>query len=161
MLERSLYRYREEGLMFLRLIIGTIFLVHGYSKLYSGEGIVGTVKLFTELGIFFPTIVAWLVALGELLGGGFLIIGFLTREFSLILIVIMLGAVWTVHLPNGFFAVDKGYEYNLTLIGACLCLLLSGGGSGALDKVIFPRARWTFISDPSKVRLEPPDNILD
>ncbi|MBN2328779.1 MAG: DoxX family protein [Candidatus Omnitrophica bacterium] len=161
MLERSLYHYREVGLLFLRLTVGIIFLIHGYDKIFQGDGLGGTAKQFSELGFFFPLLFAWLVAWGELIGGGFLLIGLLTRECSLYLAVIMVGAIWTVHFSNGFFIANKGYEYNLALIGACLCLLFSGGGTGSLDKVIFPRARWTFISDPSKVRLEPPEHPFD
>lgn len=161
MLERTLYKYREFGLFILRMVIGVIFVVHGYNKIFEGEGVSGTARLLSTVGIYMPGLVAWFVSLGEFVGGVLILIGFLTRECALFLAIIMLGAIWTVHYPNGFFATDKGYEYNLALIGACLCLMFSGGGSGALDKIIFPRARWTFISDPSKVRLEPPENIMD
>ncbi len=161
MLERSLYRYRELGLLILRLTVGVIFIIHGYAKIFQGEGISQTVTQFSAMGLYMPHITAWLVAAGEFGGGCFLILGFLTREFSLYLAVLMAGAIWTVHLQNGFFNMNQGYEYNLALIGACLCLVFSGGGSGSLDKVIFPRARWTFISDPSRIKLEPPESTFD
>jgi len=161
MLERTLYKYREFGLFILRLTIGIIFFIHGYNKIFEGAGITGTGMLFADMGIYMPGIVAWVVALGELVGGGMIVIGLLTRESALYLAIVMAGAIWSVHYPNGFFNSNKGYEYNLALIGACLCLTFSGGGAGALDKIIFPRARWTFISDPSKVRLEPPESFLE
>ncbi|MGC9327551.1 MAG: DoxX family protein [Candidatus Hinthialibacter sp.] len=161
MLERTFYHYREAGLLFLRLTVGVIFLIHGYDKIFQGDGLEGTAKQFSEIGLYFPYLFAWLVGGGELIGGGFLIIGLLTRESSLYLAVIMAGAIWTVHLSNGFFISNQGYEYNLALLGACLCLVFAGGGMSSLDKVIFPRAKWTFISDPSKVRLEPPEHTLD
>lgn len=161
MLERTLYKYREFGLFILRMATGIIFFIHGYYKIFEGAGITGTSMQFAEMGVSMPGVVAWLAALGELIGGGLIVIGFLTRESALYLAIVMAGAIWSVHYPNGFFNTNKGYEYNLALIGACLCLIFSGGGAGSLDKVIFPRARWTFISDPSKVRLEPPDNTFD
>ncbi|MFB3787272.1 MAG: DoxX family protein [bacterium] len=161
MLERLLRRYQDFGLMILRLTVGIIFAIHGFTKIFHGGGMTATILTFTELGVYFPAITAWLVALGELFGGGCMILGLFTREAALYLTVIMAGAILTIHGQHGFFNINQGYEYNLMLIGACLCLLFSGGGSGAMDKVLFPQERWTFISDRSKIKLEPPQNILD
>lgn len=160
MLEKLLRNYRDFGLFLLRIVIAAVFMIHGYTKMFSGEGVDGVAKQFTELGIFFPSITAWLVAGGELICGVLLVFGLLTREAALYLICIMIGAIATVHGKNGFFMHNNGYEYNLVLIGACLCLLFSGGGMGSMDKVLFPKERWHFISDPSKIKLEPPDDIV-
>lgn len=161
MLERLLRRYQDFGLMILRLTVGIIFAIHGFSKIFHGGGITATIQTFADLGVYLPSITAWLVALGELLGGACLILGLFTRETAVYLAFIMLGAVMTVHGQHGFFNANQGYEYNMLLIGACACLLFSGGGTGAMDKVLFPQERWTFISDRSKIKLEPPQNILD
>lgn len=161
MLERMLRKYQDLGLMILRITAGIIFAVHGFSKIFQTGGMTATIQSFANLGIYLPSVTAWVVALGELTGGVFLVLGLFTRESALFLAFIMVGAVLTVHGQNGFFNANQGYEYNMALIGACLCLVFSGGGSGAMDKVLFPRERWTFISDRSKIKLEPPQNILD
>jgi putative oxidoreductase len=160
MLERTLYNYRELGLLILRLTVALIFIIHGYTKIFGGEGMAGFIEIFSDGGIFLPSITAWIVVLVELSGGICILMGFLTREFALVLAIIMLGSIWFIHYANGFFVSANGYEYNLALSGACLCLMFSGGGIGSLDKLIFPRDKWTFVSDPSRVRLDPPDNVI-
>jgi putative oxidoreductase len=74
-----------------------------------------------------------------------LIAGLLTRFTAASFIVIMLGAIVTVHLPQGFFMnwfgqqTGEGFEYHLLVIGMSLALLVVGGGKWALDGVV---ARW-------------------
>ncbi len=160
MLERTLYNYRDLGLLILRLAVASIFIIHGYARIFTGEGMTGFIRVFSDVGIFLPYITAWIVVLVELVGGICILIGLLTREFSLLLAIIMLGSIWFIHYANGFFISANGYEYHILLSGACFCLMLSGGGTGALDKFIFPRDKWTFVSDPSHIKLEPPDNII-
>jgi uncharacterized membrane protein YphA (DoxX/SURF4 family) len=75
------------------------------------------------------------VAWGELLGGIALLFGILTRVAALGLIVIQVGAIWTVTGLHGFSVVQGGgYEYNLALIAMCLALVVMGGGTWALDR---------------------------
>jgi uncharacterized membrane protein YphA (DoxX/SURF4 family) len=75
------------------------------------------------------------VAWGELLGGVALLVGLLTRVAALGLIVIQVGAIWTVTGMQGFrVAQGGGYEYNLALIAMCLALVVMGGGTCAVDR---------------------------
>ncbi len=75
------------------------------------------------------------VAWGELLGGVALLIGLLTRLAALGLIIIQVGAIWTVTAMRGFsLAGSGGYEYNLALIAMCLALVIMGGGYWAADR---------------------------
>ena len=75
------------------------------------------------------------VAWGELLGGVALLVGILTRVAALGLIVIQVGAIWTVTGLHGFsVAQGGGYEYNLALIAMCLALVVMGGGTCAVDR---------------------------
>jgi putative oxidoreductase len=82
-----------------------------------------------------------LVAWGQLLGGVAMLLGFLTRLAALGLIVIMAGAIATVHWEHGFNLLEGGYEYNVVLIGVGLVLLLTGGGNLAADRVFRARPR--------------------
>jgi uncharacterized membrane protein YphA (DoxX/SURF4 family) len=83
------------------------------------------------------------VAWGELAGGLALIFGFLTRYAALGLMVIQIGAIWSVTAAKGFMLSrgGAGYEYNLALIAMCLVLLLEGGGALAVDTFRHARRR--------------------
>ncbi len=77
------------------------------------------------------------VAWGELLGGLALLLGILTRLAAVGLIAIQAGAIWTVTAAVGFSPEHGGgYEYNVALIAMCLALVLTGGGSLAVDALL-------------------------
>ena len=83
-----------------------------------------------------------LVAWGEFLGGVALLLGLLTRVAAVGLIVIQIGAIVLVTGALGFSAgAGAGYEYNVALIGMCLALMLTGGGTWSLDRLIWRRRR--------------------
>ncbi len=159
MLEKWMSNQTNLALLIIRLTLGIIFFAHGGQKLFGlfgGSGIQGTVEAFTNMEIMLPALTARLVAFIEFFGGIALILGFFTREASILIILVMLGAIWTVHWQNGFFITNDGFEYNFVLIGACLALLFSGGGAASIDSIVFPKAKWTFVKDPSKFKFEPP-----
>ena len=89
-----------------------------------------------------PWIVALLVILAESAGALGLIFGVLTRFCAFGILAVMLGAVFMVHLPNGFFMnwfgnhAGEGYEYHLLMIGMAIALMVSGGGRWSLDRRI-------------------------
>lgn len=160
MLHRLIGNQRELGLLLLRLVIGIIFMAHGMQKLFGffgGGGITGTADFFTNLGIPFPVTTAWIVAIGETFGGLLLCIGLLTREIAVFFIVLMIGAIITVHGQNGFFITNSGFEYNFAIIGICLCLLFCGGGGFSMDRFQNSRSKFEFVKDPASIKLEPPE----
>src|SRR3712207_5087017 len=117
------------ALLAVRVIAGIIFAAHGAQKLFGafgGPGLAGVVKMMGPLG--------YLVTIGEFFGGLGLIIGFLSRFSAASLIVIMIGAIATVHGKNGFFQNNGGFEYNLALIGLLLPTLLAGPGRYAVER---------------------------
>jgi putative oxidoreductase len=93
-----------------------------------------------------PTPIAALVILIESVGPLFLLLGLLTRPAALGVIAVMLGAIATVHAPNGFFMnwsgaqAGEGFEYHLLVIAMALALLASGGGSFSADARLARRA---------------------
>ena len=123
------------GLAFLRIVVGIIFLAHGWQKITT-MGFHGTEGMFAKIGIPVPLVSAAVVILVEFLGGIALILGLATRWASLLLVVDMLGAIYFVHMRNGFFLTHGGYEFALSLLAACVALALGGGGSLALDSLI-------------------------
>jgi putative oxidoreductase len=111
--------------LLLRLCLAAVFIYHGMDLVGKSGG--------TAWNPGMPVAQQVAVAWGELLGGIAMLLGFLTRLAAVGLIVIMAGAIATVHWEHGF-ALPMGYEYNVVLIGICLVLLLSGGGTIAADR---------------------------
>ncbi len=125
------------GIALLRIVTGIVFSMHGYQKVFI-YGLAGTAGAFGKMGIFMPGTMGPFIALLELLGGLALIIGLLTRLAALGLAFNMLGAIAMVHFAGGFF-LPSGFEYALTLLGACVALVLGGPGSLSVDDAIASR----------------------
>lgn len=133
--------------LILRVGLGVVMVAHGAQKLlgwFGGNGFEGTMGFFTQkMGL--PWLVAFLVIIGESLGSIGLIAGFLTRFTAASFIVIMTGAIATVHWPQGFFMnwfgqqQGEGFEYHLLVIAMSAALVIIGGGKWAVDGII---ARW-------------------
>ena len=124
------------SLLVLRLVLGVIFIAHGAQKLFGsfgGPGLKGTAGFFEQLDIKPPYLMAVLAGLAEFVGGILVAVGFLAPVAAVALIVTMAVAVLTVHLKNGFFAQNGGYEFNLALAGIALTVLLAGAGALSLD----------------------------
>jgi putative oxidoreductase len=131
---------RPYGPAALRLCVGAVFLAHGAQKAigaWGGPGLSGTATFLTHLGLTPAYPLAILLAVTELVGGGLLVLGGLTRWVALALAIDMGIAVWKVHYLNGFFlnsARGQGVEFALVLIGGLLCLMLTGPGAFSVDE---------------------------
>ena len=129
----------DVGLLVLRVVLGVIFAAHGAQKLFGsfgGPGLEGTAGFHGQLGIKPPYLMAVLAGLAEFAGGILIAVGFLTPLAAVALILTMTVAVFTVHLKNGFFSMNGGYEFNLALAGMALTLLITGAGTLSLDAVL-------------------------
>ena len=113
--------------LFLRIGLGVIFTYHGYPKVFGPEAALGTAW---NPGM--PVILQVMVSWGEFLGGLAFLLGFLTCWAALGIIIIMAGAIVTVHGKNGFGMGGGGFEYNFVLISMCLALMATGPGPFAL-----------------------------
>ena len=122
----------------MRVVVGIVFLVHGGQKLFL-MGFGGVAGGLGSLGVPEPGLFAVIVTLVELLGGLALILGLFTRVGAVLLAVDMLVAILTVHLPNGFFNENHGYEYPLVLLAASVALAMAGPGEAALGKAFATR----------------------
>lgn len=127
------------SLLLLRIIVGLIFAAHGAQKLFGAWDGPGLAKTVEQMG----TPLGYLVPIGEFFGGVGLIFGFLSRFSAASLIVIMLGAIATVHGQNGFFMQKGGFEYNLALIGLLLPILICGTGKFAVGRWFLPKSAKT------------------
>lgn len=127
-----------------RVSLGAVLFPHGAQKLlgwFGGYGYTGTMAFFTET-MHLPSLLGFLVILGESAGAILLLLGLATRLSALGVSLIMLGAIFTTHLPHGFFMnwfgaqQGEGIEYHLLALALSVPLLLLGGGRASLDSVI-------------------------
>ncbi|MFB6241042.1 MAG: DoxX family protein [Gemmatimonadota bacterium] len=124
----------ELGLAILRVVIGVIFIAHGYPKIAGG--VAGTADFLGQLGVPLAGFFAWVVTLLEFFGGIALVIGFLVTPLALLFSIHMLTGIVLVHAANGFYVIGPGQggiEFNLLLIAGLLALVLAGPGMAALD----------------------------
>lgn len=113
------------------------FIAHGAQKLFgsfSGYGLEGTGQWMASIGLEPGYLMALAAGSAEFFGGIALPIGLLTRPAALVLAVTMLVAIVTVHLENGLFMANNGYEFGLSLFVISIALLLSGGGKLSADR---------------------------
>lgn len=122
---------REYGLFILRLVVGIVFIAHGWQKLSGGiEGVGG---FFGMVGIPAAGFFSYVVTFVEFLGGIALILGVFTSIVSGLLAIDMIVALLVVHLPNGFSVENGGYEFVLTLLATAIALSLTGPGTLSID----------------------------
>lgn len=134
----------------LRLIVGYGFMEHGYAKLARGPD--AFVHILAALGVPMPELAAWATILVELLGGLAVLLGALIPLAGVPMIVVLLVAIVTVHLPNGFSSIkllsvdaggahfgQPGYETDLLYLAALIALVIGGSGPLALDRIFARR----------------------
>lgn len=122
--------------LLLRVPVGLILMAHGSQKLFGlfgGYGIAGTGQWMESIGITPGELMAFLAGSGEFFGGLFLLLGLLIRPAALVVAFTMLVALFTVHIHNGLFMANNGYEYALSLAVIAGSLIISGAGKVSLD----------------------------
>ncbi|GAB5412443.1 MAG: DoxX family protein [Congregibacter sp.] len=125
------------GALILRVPVGAVLAAHGAQKLFGwfgGYGLEATGQWMASVGFTPGYVMALLAGSAEFFGGIALILGLLTRPAAAVAAFTM-GVALTVHLPNGLFVSNNGYEYALTLLAATLALAVIGGGRLSLDEI--------------------------
>jgi len=135
----------------LRLIVGFGFMEHGYAKLARGPD--AFTHVLQALGVPLPELFAWATIAVELAGGAAVLLGAFIPFASIPMAIVLLVAIVTVHLPNGFSSIkllsvdaagahfgQPGYETDLLYLSALLALVLGGSGPWSLSQC-FARRR--------------------
>jgi putative oxidoreductase len=143
---------RQWAMLPLRLIIGYGFIAHGWAKLSRGPA--GFARLLEQIGAPFPEVTAWVSTFIEIVGGLAILAGAFVAVVSIPLFVMMLVAMFTVHLRYGFSAINTigltadgpqfgppGIEVNLLYIAGLVALCLGGAGPLSVDKLLARIAR--------------------
>ncbi len=130
-----------------RVTLGIVIFPHGAQKMlgwFGGGGFGGTIDFFgATWGI--PAFLTVLVILAEFFGSLALIVGLLSRAAAAGIALVMLGAVFTVHLENGFFVnwtgmqAGEGVEYHILAVGLAIVIMLKGSGAFSVDRMLSAR----------------------
>jgi putative oxidoreductase len=131
----------------LRLIVGSGFFAHGYAKLLRGPD--HFAGILAAIGMPFPQLLSWATVAIELVGGLMTLAGALVPRITVPMIVVLLVAIFTVHLPNGFSSIKlmsydasgahfgpPGYETDLLYVAGLLALSIAGAGPLSLDNYL-------------------------
>jgi putative oxidoreductase len=131
----------------LRLIVGYGFMEHGFAKLSKGPD--AFAAILQTLAVPAPHFMTWITIMTELLGGLAILLGAFVSLVSLPMAALLLVAIFTVHLPNGFSSIKLmevtpsgarfgpvGYECNLLYLACLAALVLGGSGPLAVDGLL-------------------------
>ena len=138
--------YTRQGIAPLatRLLLAVVIFPHGAQKLlgwFGGYGFSGSMQYFTET-VGLPPLIGFLVILIEFFGPLFILAGFATRLWSLGIMAVMTGIIFTTF--NQYFFMNwygnqpsEGYQFFLLAIGQSLSLMISGAGSISVDRLLY------------------------
>jgi len=143
MLKRLMSTTDDVSLTTLRVVLGMVFFAHGAQMMlgwFGGFGFHATMGNFTHGR--FPAPVAFLIICAQFFGALGLLVGLLTRIAALGIAGVMVGAIFMVHLPNGFFMnwmgtqKGEGFEFHLLALAMAAALLLRGAGAFSVDRAL-------------------------
>jgi putative oxidoreductase len=128
-----------------RFTLGLVMFPHAAQKAFGwfgGHGFSGTMAAFSKM---MPAPLAAMVIVTELVCSVALLLGVFTRLAAVGIAAIMLGAIFMVHVPHGFFMnwygqqQGEGFEYHLLAMGLCAVAFILGGGLGSIDRALTRR----------------------
>src|SRR3981189_2628296 len=138
----------------LRLIVGEGCMEHGFAKLARGPEACATI--LHAIGVPAPPFMAWSTILIEVLGGLAVILGAFVTLVSVPMAVVLLVAIFTVHLPYGFSSIKlmavtaagaqfgpPGYETDVLYLACLAALVLGGSGPLAIEGLLAKRREIT------------------
>jgi putative oxidoreductase len=125
----------DTALLLARVMLGVVFLAHGINHIFGGGKIAGTARWFEGLGMKPGIVHAWFASLTEVGAGALLVLGLLTPVAAAGVVGVMLVALITNHLKNGFFIFrpGEGYEYVVTLTVFGVVVGTLGPGDWSID----------------------------
>jgi putative oxidoreductase len=131
----------------LRLIVGFGFMQHGYAKLARGPE--DFINVLHAIGVPASFLLGWATIVIEIVGGLLILLGAFVPLAAVPMLVVLLVAIFTVHLPNGFSSIklqsfdaagahfgQPGYETDLLYAAALIALCLGGAGPLSIDELL-------------------------
>ncbi len=132
-LSNKLSFLRDLPLLFMRLVLAYGFWGPAMMKWNNMDGII---DWFDSMGIPFPAVNAYLAATTEISGSVLLLLGIATRIISVPLMVVMLVAIFSVHITHGFEAGNNGFEIPLYYLIMLFTLMIYGPGRISLEGLL-------------------------
>jgi putative oxidoreductase len=134
------------ALLIVRLVLGLGMAAHGAQKLFGwfgGYGIKGTGGFFASIGFRPGPLFALAAGLGEFGGGMLTALGLGGPIGPALMILVMIVAILTVHIGNGFFTSNNGVETPLLYAIGAFTLATVGPGEYTVDSVVGLSSLWT------------------
>ena len=120
----------------IRLMVGWVFMSEGIQKFLFPDAL--GVGRFTKIGIPAPHFFAPFVGVVEIVCGGLLIFGLLTRLASIPLLIDILVAIATTKIPMlskvGFWGTMHEARTDFSMLLGLIFLLMAGSGSMSFDE---------------------------
>jgi putative oxidoreductase len=129
---------RDAALLVARLVLGVVLVAHGWQKVFT-NGLGATAEGFAGMGVPLAPVSAAFAGLVELLGGLLIVAGAATALVGVLVVLDMIGAALLVHVPNGVFASDGGWELVGVIAAAALVLAVAGAGRFSVDHALAAR----------------------
>lgn len=126
--------------LLLRLAVGSIFIAHGYQKL-AMIGVENFGNFLGSMGVPAAGLFAWFITILEIGGGAALILGIAVHWISKLFAAEMLTAFFLVHITNGIFVEDGGFELVMLLFAAVVSLIITGAGKWSLDDMMMKKKK--------------------
>ena len=131
---------RDALLLVARILLGVVLIAHGWQK-FAQYSIGGTASSFAQMGVPLPVVSAVFAAVVELVGGLALLAGAATVVAGVLVALDMLGAFLLVHIGNGVFVTDNGFELTWAIAAGALALAAAGAGRFSVDHALLGRRR--------------------
>jgi len=113
----------------LRIIIGLIFVYFGISKIWKEKE--RKINFFKKIGFSTGVVCFWITSILEIIGGVFLILGLFIQPTALVLLLVVMGAIYSkIRHPE---LLDNTLEFFILLLAVLLSLLFLGAGFWAID----------------------------
>jgi putative oxidoreductase len=118
----------------LRVVVGSIFIVQGYRKLFGAPDVKGGGAALREMiranGLPAPQLLAWVVSVIELGGGILVLVGLATRFVAIPLALTLVVAIVRFKWKDGF---QFGWDWPFSVLGSTLATSLLGAGTISVD----------------------------
>jgi len=124
----------DAALLILRIAIAMVFIYHGSAILFGAFGGPGPIGFAAYK--HWPVIIGYLVGFAQFAGGLAVLTGVLHRIGTVCIMIVMLGAIFTVHISHGFSVANNGYEFALTEFLLAFALFLTGPGRYSMGVVL-------------------------
>jgi putative oxidoreductase len=131
----------------LRLVVGFGFMQHGYAKFARGPE--DFINVLHAIGVPTAFLLGWATIIVEIVGGFLILIGAFVPLATIPMVIVLLAAIFTVHLPNGFSSIklqsfdaagahfgQPGYETDLLYLASLIALCLGGAGPLSVDGLL-------------------------